>query len=156
MRRLIIAIAVASLVPTVSLAAHDDYKGRGGGRKVLMEDINLDSNQLKQVRKFRSETRKRMIKTKSEIGLVQIDFQEELHKDKPDKAKLDKLINEIAELQAEMTRTKLGMQVKMTGILTPEQKQKILERMDASAFGGHDRRPNDRDRGGSRRHGDDF
>jgi len=138
------------------MAGHDDSKGRGGGRKVLMEDINLDSNQLKQVRKFRTETRKQMIKTKSEIGLVQIDFQEELHKEKPDKAKLDKLINEIADLQAAMTRTRLEMQVKMTGILTPEQKQKMLERMDASAFGGHGRRPHDQDRGGPGRHGDDL
>ncbi|MBI4829035.1 MAG: periplasmic heavy metal sensor, partial [Nitrospinae bacterium] len=65
----------------------------------------------------------------SKLQLAQLDFHEELQKDKPDRAKLDKLIATIVSARADMERQRLTMQVEMSQILTPDQRKRMMRHM---------------------------
>lgn len=137
MRKFKIALMVLALVPVLGLsqAQSSDRDREHGGKRGMMAALDLDKDQLARMRELRSGMKRKMIEQRSKADLAQLDFQEELQKDKPDTAKLNRLIDQIAEAKAEKTRAKLSMRVEMTKILTPAQKQKMIERMGAMMLG---------------------
>jgi len=139
MRKVIIAALVAMIAPALALAAGpqdrpDHRRQRGMG---MMQELNLSADQLNQFRRLRSETRRKTIELRGKVELKTLDFHEELQKDSPDETKLNQLIGEIADLRGQMTKIRMETQVKMTRILTAEQRQRMLGRMGASMYGGH-------------------
>ncbi len=139
MRKFWIALMVVALAPAVGMSQIDgdrhDRPRHGGKRDMLLKELNLDNEQLAKIRKLRRDMQRNMIEQRSRMELARLDFQEELHKDNPDGGKLDKLIDRIASARGQMARNRFKMQVEMTRILTPEQKQKMLERMGARMLG---------------------
>lgn len=164
MRKFWIALMILTLVPALGLVqAEGSDRGSGhGGKGKMMKALDLDKDQLAKMRKLRSGMKRKMIEQRSIVDLARLDFQEELQKDKPDTAKLNKLIDQIAEAKAQKTRARLTMHVEMTKILTQEQKQKMLERMGSRMMGsgggmghgkGYGGRHERRDGGDHKRHG---
>ncbi len=138
MRKFWIALMIVALAPSVGMSQIDGDRHdrpRYGGKRAMLKELNLDKEQLAKIRKLRRDMQRNMIEQRSRMGLARLDFQEELHKDKPDGGRLDKLIDQIASAQGQMARNRFKMQVEMTRILTPEQKQKMLERMGARMLG---------------------
>lgn len=126
--------------------------GHRGGKGGMMKALDLDKDQLAKMRELRSGMKRKKIEQRAKVDLARLDFQEELQKDKLDTAKINKLIDKIAEAKAEQTRAKLSMRVEMIKILTPEQKQKMLERMGDKMFGsgkgkGHGKKKGERQGG---------
>jgi len=144
-------IAVILMIPAAGYADSQGGGERRSEHKRIMEDLNLNKDQIEAMRAIRLETRKKMVKVKSDAELKRIEFQEELQKEKPDKAKLDKLIGEIADLSAQRTRVMMETQVKTVEMLTPEQKEKMMERMSSAMMSGRGGRWNGEHKNGGRR-----
>lgn len=127
MRKIAMVLIILMLTPAAGLASR---KGDGGkGRMGMISELGLDQEQMEAVRNVRNDMRREMIRIKSDMELKKIDFHEELQKEKPDKARLDKLIDEISALAADRSRIMLKTRVNMVELLTPEQKKKLVERM---------------------------
>tara|TARA_B100000959_G_scaffold249471_1_gene277219 strand:- start:121587 stop:122060 length:474 start_codon:yes stop_codon:yes gene_type:complete len=144
MRKLAIILAFSMMIPVTAVAERGQ---RGPSGQSMIKELNLSSEQMDKMRSVRKEMYRHRIKTKSELDLKRVDFHDELQNEKPNSAKLDKLIKEIAEIEAEMATHRLRSQVKISQILTPEQKKKMQERMGGS-FIGEGRRGNERSRPG--------
>lgn len=153
MRKFKIVLMILTLVPALGLfqAEASDRGSHHGGKGGMMAALDLDKDQLARMRELRSGMKRKMIEQRSKVDLARLDFQEELHKDKPDTARLNKLIDQIAEAKAEKTRARLTMRVEMIKILTPDQKQKMLERMGARMLGSGRYKGHGKDKG--ERHG---
>lgn len=131
MRKFKIALMILTLVPAFgfSQAEGSDRDQEHGGKRGMMAALDLDKDQLAKMRELRSGMKRKMIEQRSKVDLARLDFQEELQKEKPDMVKINKLIDQVAEAQAQKTRAWLTMRVEMVKMLTPDQKQKMLERM---------------------------
>jgi len=137
MRKFAIALMMITLVPAFfpAPAEGQDLGSQRGGKGGMMAALDLDKGQLAKMRELRHSMKRKMIEQKSKVELARLDFQEELQKEKPDTARLNKLIDQVAEANAQKTRAWLTMRVEMIKILTPEQKQKMLERMGTRMLG---------------------
>lgn len=142
-KTMIFALAVVLALPVAAMAQRPggmggDYGERGHGRKGgMMSQLDLSADQLAKMRELGTGTRKEMIELKSRMEIKRIDFQAELQKDNPDMAKINALIDEIVDARSQMFRKQLETQAEMTKILTPEQRQKMMERMGGAMLGGH-------------------
>ncbi|MBI5816344.1 MAG: Spy/CpxP family protein refolding chaperone [Nitrospinae bacterium] len=136
MRKLIVAMAMLILIPAVAVA-----QGMGGGmgggpgaRKGpggmdFIQELNLTNEQTTAIRDMRNVMRRKHAEIKGRLEVKEIDFEEELQKDKPNPKALDKIIDEISAIHGQMHKARLELQVKIMGILTPEQKHKMNDRM---------------------------
>lgn len=131
MRNLLFVVMLAVLVPAllVPMVGFADERGPEKTRMKFFEALNLNKDQIEKVKSLHQETRKNTVKLRSDMELKRIDFEEELQKAKADNNTLMKLIGEMAELEAKQYRIRLETRVKMMEILTPEQKEKLIERM---------------------------
>ena len=135
------------LAPGVFPAESGERGGHHGGKGGMMAALDLDKDQLAKMRELRSGMKRKMIEQRGKVDLARLDFQAELQKDKPDTARLNKLIDRIAQFKADKTRVKLSMRVEMIKILTPEQKQKMMGRMGDRMMCHGGGRGHDSDRG---------
>ncbi len=133
MRKLLVLIVAATLIPMAAFAGERAGKH---GRMDFFKNLGLNKEQITEVKKLHLQNRRERVKLRSETELKQIDFQEELQKPQWDKKVLDQLIEEIGELAAKKKKMKLGNHVKIMTILTPEQKEKMVEQMGVRMFGG--------------------
>ncbi|VAX21947.1 hypothetical protein MNBD_NITROSPINAE03-57 [hydrothermal vent metagenome] len=131
MRNFWIALMILALFPAL-VPVRADGADRGFKRDKkggMMEALDLDKDQLARMRELRNAMKRKMIEQTSKVELAQLDFQEELYKDKPDAERLNRLIDQISSAKAKIIGDRLTMRVEMIKILTAEQKQKMLERM---------------------------
>lgn len=130
MRRFLVLTMVAVMVaPVLASAQAGPGKGpHGMGKMDYVSELNLTKEQLIQIKELQRESRKGAVEIRSKIQIKRIDFDDEAQKDKPDMKLLGKLIDELTALHAQQYKAMLESRVKMMGLLTPEQKQKLSER----------------------------
>ncbi|MEO0137461.1 MAG: Spy/CpxP family protein refolding chaperone [candidate division WOR-3 bacterium] len=87
--------------------------------------VDLSPEQKTQLENIRIETRKNIIPIKSQIELKEIELQQAMKSDNPDKDKILKLSKEIHELEWQIKKLNIEERLKINSILTPEQKEKI-------------------------------
>jgi len=151
MRKAIVTILALAMIPLAAMAQGGPNGGPGGpgggpgmrgpggpgGKGPRMaEELGLTEDQVKKMREIHQKNRKTNIDQKSSIQKSMIDLTDELQKEKPDKATVDKIIDQIVKTKGEMERTRLNTLVETTAILTPEQKKKAAEKMAGNQFMG--------------------
>ena len=130
MRRfLVLAMVAVMAVPVLASAQAGPGKGpHGMGKMDYINELNLTKEQLMQIKELQRESRKKAVEVRSKIQIKRIDFDDEAQKDKPDMKLMGKLIDELTALHAQQYKAMLESRMKMMGLLTPEQKQKLSER----------------------------
>jgi len=88
-----------------------------------IEDLTLE--QRTKIDEIKTETRKVIIPIRAQIELKEIDLNKEMKNDKLNKDKILKIAQEIHELEWQIKKAHLEEQVKITSILTPEQREKM-------------------------------
>ena len=139
MRKLIIVALAIFLVDGVAFAQMQDgdkHRRMGQHRQDPVMQLNLTDDQLEKARTIKGDMKRKMIALRSKMQLAKLDFDEELQKEKPSDAKLKKLIDNIANLGAEKARIHLETKMKITGILTYDQKKELAKKRFSSPMGG--------------------
>ena len=158
MRKLILAVCTAAMIPAVALAqgfpgggpggggpGGGGMRGQGGpggggsgGREGRMaQELGLTQEQVTKMREIHRAKRRTSIDQRASIQKAMIDLTDELRKEKPSQATLGKIIDQIVKTKADMERNKLNTMVAVSAILTPEQKKIAAERMaNQSMMGG--------------------
>jgi len=140
MRKLILAAFAAAMIPAVALAQGFPGGGPGGGQGAkgprMAQELGLTDAQVTKMREIHQAKRKATIDQKAAIQKSMIDLTDELAKEKPDQAALNRIIEKIVKTRADMERSRLDTMVAVSAILTPEQKKIAAERMADSGFMG--------------------
>ena len=88
---------------------------------------NLTDAQKKQIQDIRQEMEKAMIPLKAQLELKHAELKTLLVSDKPDKAAIDKKIDEIGAIRIQMGKKWIGNRLEIRELLTPEQRPKFDE-----------------------------
>lgn len=99
------------------------------------EKLGLTDDQLEKLKKAHNGQKKKLIRIRSEIQILNVDLQEELDKDVPDLDRVEKILKKEEPLKTKFTVELLRTKVKVSKILTPEQFEKLRGMMKESMGG---------------------
>jgi Spy/CpxP family protein refolding chaperone len=88
----------------------------------VKDKLNLSDSQKKQLDELRTSMQRNAVQLRSKIQLARIDLRELLKTDDPDKAAVEKKINEIGQLQTARKMLRINHMFDMKKMLTPEQR----------------------------------
>jgi Spy/CpxP family protein refolding chaperone len=107
-------------------------------RKELMEKLNLTSEQKKALRKNRAAYRKKNAELDGQLKVKKVELESEMEKPDYDEAKLEKIADEIGDLQGTKIKEKIKSELTVEKkILTPQQVEQLksLQGKETSASG---------------------
>ena len=111
--------------------------------------LGLSKEQSNRLRQLRLEGRKSAIRRRADMETKQLELQELLSVDEPDRAAIDRTVQEIGDLHAAKMKAGIDQRLGFKDVLTPEQREKMRE-LREQGFRGHRS-----GRGaGKRKHGD--
>ncbi|MBI3004928.1 MAG: periplasmic heavy metal sensor [Ignavibacteriales bacterium] len=93
----------------------------------LMEELKLTDEQKKEVEKMHFDLQKQMIAQRSKIATSRLELQQLLRADNPDKAVLEKKINEVSQLATQVHTMRLNQWFAVNKLLNGDQ-QKVWKK----------------------------
>lgn len=110
----------------------------GGGpdpaRKEIMEKLKLSPEQRTQMKQIYKESARQMVDLRAEMQKKRLDLSDVTDAEKPDRAKFERLSQDLAGVQVKMKLVLFDADVKIRGMLNPEQ-QKIWKEHKEMRFG---------------------
>lgn len=95
----------------------------GGPGFQMMERLKLTDEQKKEIGKMRFDMAKQAIEREAKVKTAHVEIAHLLHADNPDKAAVEKKINEVSQLQAQGKIARLNHWFAVNKILTPDQQK---------------------------------
>jgi len=102
-------------------------------------DLNLSEDQIEQLQDLRLEHQKEMLEMRNTLQTKRLELQTQLLSEKPDRVKINSLVEEMGELWTDMQKKAIDYQIRMREILTPEQWDKLHS---YRSFGGRGQQGN--------------
>ncbi|MBI1287971.1 MAG: periplasmic heavy metal sensor [Flavobacteriales bacterium] len=121
---------------TQAVGSHPQQRFERGGKqeKMMAEIPNLTEEQKTQIKAIRDENRKRMEPQRKEMKSIHEKLAELKKAEQPNMQEINQLIDKSAVIKAEMEKSRTMSEMKVRGVLTPEQvkvmDQKMQERKD--------------------------
>lgn len=142
--KMIVGLMVVLFVGSgLSLARKQEgSKGKSSGRGSkysIMKELNLTKEQKEKIRKQKYESSRKRLNLRNDLSLKRYDLKYELSMMKIDDRKVNKLIDEISEIQKNILKNKVNSLKDFKTILTSEQWEKI-KNIKVMGFGGFDNR----------------
>jgi Spy/CpxP family protein refolding chaperone len=91
------------------------------------ELLNLTEEQEEKLRALDREFMKTQIKMNAEIDVLKIDLEDQIESDKPDKRKIEKIIDEISQIRGEMMKARIHSLLEKKKVFTKEQWLKLKD-----------------------------
>ncbi len=101
--------------------------------EAIQQEVGLSDSQIKKIKDIKFSTDKDVVKLRSDMELKEIDLREELSKDNPDMAKVEKLIRAKHSIMADIELAKVKEYTEIKKVLTPEQIEKFKQAMESRA-----------------------
>lgn len=114
------------------------------------DELNLTTDQIKQIEQFRNEFLKEQIDLRAAMQKMRIDLQELLRADDPDQKAINSLLDEIQDKELTMNKLRVAHHLQVRELLTDEQKALFDQHSLRRERGFFD---HDRDGKGPRRQG---
>jgi len=89
------------------------------------ERLGITPEQALKIRTQTSDFRKKQIRNRAELQVKHIELRDLLSADKPDRAAIDKKLQEISAVRLDGARSRVDFHLAMREALTPEQRQKL-------------------------------
>jgi Spy/CpxP family protein refolding chaperone len=96
--------------------------------KPFIGRLNLNDQQEKQVEQLRFDMQKQLIGVRGKLQTARLELRELLSADNPDKAAIEKKMNEIAQIRVQKESVRLDHWFQVNKLLTPEQ-QKVWKQL---------------------------
>ena len=91
------------------------------------DELNVDDNQLNQIRELKIAQKKDLIRKKAEIEIITVDIRSLLYEDEIDVDAVSKLIDKKFEIKKASIKMVVKSFAELRKILTKEQKEKLKE-----------------------------
>jgi Spy/CpxP family protein refolding chaperone len=95
----------------------------------MQQKVGISAEQVAKIRQQESGFRKTAIQQRAELEVKQIDLRDLLAADKPDRAAIDKKLQEISASRLAMDKSRIDFRLNMKDALTPEQREKLKQAM---------------------------
>ncbi len=95
--------------------------GPGGAR---LRALGLTPEQMKKLADIRDRQERGAIQARADLATAALDLRQALRADKPDRMKIDGLIDKMARLRAGLQKARVASLLEMRALLTPEQLEK--------------------------------
>ena len=106
-------------------------KGRGwAGKHDIFKDLNLTDQQKKMLEENKAKHKEEMKVTLDAIRQARDSMRQELQKEKLDMAKVGRINDELKKLEAQMIDRRLEGVLEVRKILSPQQFQKFMSKME--------------------------
>ncbi len=101
--------------------------GMAGGPKCgpMLKALDLTAEQQKKVDAIHEKQARVMVQAQADIRIAEMDMQQLVRAETPDKAKIDAQIDKLAQLKAGMQKSRTATLLEIRGLLTPEQQKKF-------------------------------
>lgn len=127
-----------SLVLTITLfwglahAGPRHFGGPGGEHWGVMspecaKEIGLEEAQVDRIKSIRLSSQKEIIELRAEVRIAQLELNEMMSSDNPDKSRVNKKIDETSALRAKIRKIEAGTRIDVQSVLTNEQRQLLKE-----------------------------
>jgi Spy/CpxP family protein refolding chaperone len=122
------------LIATVVMIGTQLYSQPADGRRFqkFIKDLKLTEEQKKDVDKIRLDMEKQQIAQKAKNETMRLDLQQLFKAENPDQSAIEKKINEIANLEAQMHMIRIDSWFAVNKLLTPEQQKTWKKALEAS------------------------
>jgi Spy/CpxP family protein refolding chaperone len=122
----IIAVAILAVSAFSQPEPQPPMMGMGHMAKIV-KDLKLTDQQQKELDKIKADMMKSMIANGSKLATSRVDMQQLLKADNPDKAAIEKKIDEMGDQAAQMGKMMVAQWFTVNKMLTPEQ-QKVWKK----------------------------
>ena len=95
----------------------------------IQKKVGVTAEQVAKIRQQGSTFRKAEIRQRADLEVKRIDLRDLLSVDKPDRAAIDRQLQEISTSQLAMAKTRVDFRLNMKDALTPEQREKLKQAM---------------------------
>jgi Spy/CpxP family protein refolding chaperone len=100
--------------------------GAGNGR-MMLQGLDLTAEQQKKLADIRERQERLAVQAQADLRLATMDLQKLMRADTPDQAKIDAQIDRVAQLRAQMQKSRTATLLEVRAMLTPEQLKKWYE-----------------------------
>jgi hypothetical protein len=120
--------------------AHRQFKlARLVSKPYFRERLGITPEQAQKIRTQTSDFRKTQIRNRAELQVKHLELNDLLSVDNPDRAAIDKKLQEISAVQLASAKSAIDFRLAMRTALTPDQRQKLLKmREEFFRHGGPD------------------
>lgn len=95
----------------------------------IQQKVGISADQVAKIRSQETAFRKTSIQQRADLEVKQIDLREMLAADKPDRAAIDRKLQEISTSRLAMEKSRVDFRLSMKDALTPEQREKLKQAM---------------------------
>ena len=121
MRRVLVATTVTALVFGLTLTALAQRKKAKTEESKMKAELKLSDEQKQKLSAIHRQSAKERIRLNAERQIAHIELQELLQADRPDQGTIDQKIDQLAELDRQLTQNRLQSRVASRSVLTKEQ-----------------------------------
>jgi Spy/CpxP family protein refolding chaperone len=99
--------------------------GMGAGHgPMMLKGLDLTAEQQKKVAVIHEKQARIMVQAQADVRIAEMDMQQLMRAETPDKAKIDAQIDKLAQLRAGIQKSRTATQLEVRSLLTPEQLKK--------------------------------
>jgi Spy/CpxP family protein refolding chaperone len=98
-------------------------------RMDMMRELDLSKDQREKIAAMREKQERSAIRMRADLQTSRLDLRRLMRSEKSDRMAINRQIDRLAQLRADMQKARVGMMLDMRGVLTPEQQERARERM---------------------------
>lgn len=121
MKRILVASTITTLVLGLTMTALAQRKKAKVEESKMKAELKLSDEQKQRLQTIHRQSAKERIRLNAERQIAHIELQELLQADKPDQGTIDRKIDQLAELDRQLTQNRLQSRVASRSVLTKEQ-----------------------------------
>jgi Spy/CpxP family protein refolding chaperone len=93
----------------------------------IQQKVGISAAQVAKIREQESTFRKNEIRQRAEVQIKQIDLRDLLSAEKPDRAAIDRALQDVSTSRLAMEKSRIDFRLNMRDALTPDQKEKLKQ-----------------------------
>jgi Spy/CpxP family protein refolding chaperone len=115
--------------PRDGLGEGREFRMRGlEHRREMMQELHLTSQQREKIATIRERQARKAIEQRAQVQVAMLDLRKLIRSERPDRAAIERQIDEVARLKAELRKSQVETLLDVRALLTPEQQTKFRER----------------------------
>lgn len=95
----------------------------------VIQELGLTQDQVQKLDDLKYQHQRQMIDVRHDLALKRLELRREMEKDNPDRAKINRLLDETSALKGQQQKLRTNHRLDASQILTPEQRTKAREMM---------------------------
>jgi len=96
-------------------------------RRLLMRELDLTAEQREKIAGIRERQAKKAIHARADIQVAAMDLRRLMRAERPDKVAIERQIDTIARMRADLHKSQVESMLEERSVLTPEQQKKLRE-----------------------------